>query len=126
MSGAPAGLVATLRRAAAIVLELAEVRLDLLAAELEDEKQRVLDALLRAAVALVLFALALVLAVGFAVLAAPESWRTALTGLLAMACLAAGLALAAQARRRLATPGGAAAATRDELARDRRALAGEE
>lgn len=122
MSGSPTGLLATIRRAAAIVLELAEVRLDLLAAELEDEKQRVLDALLRAALAIVLLSLGLVLAVGFVIAIAPEHWRAALLGALALACLGGGAALVAQARHRLATPGGAACATREELARDRRAL----
>lgn len=122
----PAGLIATVRRAVAIVLELAEVRLDLLVAELEDEKQRVLDALLRAALAIVLLALGLVLTVGFVIAVAPVSWRPALLGVLALACLGGGALLVGQARRRLATPGGAAAATREEFARDRRALEGGE
>ena len=117
-----AGLLASLKRLAATGLELVAVRVELLGAELELEKQRVFDALLRGAMALVLLALALVLAIGFVLLLVQPQYRLAAVGVLALALGAGGLGLLRSARERLRAAEGAFAATLDELRRDRRGL----
>lgn len=123
-AGAPgAGLTASLRRLFATLLEVAQVRLELLANELETEKLRIFDALVWAALALILAVAGLVLALGFIVLLMPPELRALAMGSLVVACLVAAALLAWVARRRLANPPGAVAATVGELRRDRDALA---
>lgn len=117
------GLLDSLRRLLGGALESVQVRLDLLALELEQEKRRLLQALLLAALALLMLGVGTVLLVGLLLLLVQEGYRLAVLGVLALAFLGASLALVRLAARRLASPGGIAAATRDELARDRQALA---
>jgi uncharacterized membrane protein YqjE len=117
-----AGLFQSLRRLLATALDIAQLRLDLLANELAQEKLRIFDALAWAAVALLLLALGLILGVALLVALAPEAWRPLVLGLLSLACLGGGAWMLHQARRRLASPGGMLAASRAELARDRAGL----
>ena len=117
-----AGLFQSLRRLLATALELAQLRLDLLGNELEQEKLRIFDALAWAALALLLLGLGLLLGAALLVALAPEAWRPLVLGLLTLACLGGGASLMSQARKRLTSPGGVLAASRAELARDRDGL----
>ena len=124
-AGAPgAGLAASLRRLLATLLEVAQVRLDLLANEYESEKLRILDALVRVVVALLFLAVGLVLAAGVVVLWMPEHLRLPTAAGLAVLCMLVGAHLIRVARRSVASPaGGPIATTVDELRRDRAELA---
>ena len=121
---APPGLLGSLRQLAATLLELAQVRLELLSSDLEHEKLRLLGTLLWVALAVLLAGIGLgVLAMLVAVLFWDSHRLLALT-LLALVYLLAAVAAGWQARRRWHTPRGAFAASADELARDRAALHG--
>ncbi len=125
MSDTPSpGLLASLRRLGATALETVQVRADLLAVELEQEKRRLLGALLLGALALLLLGVGLVLLVGLLLMLLQEAYRVAALAVLTLGFLGAGLALVLRARRQLESPGGLAAGSRGELARDRQALAG--
>ncbi|MDO8377341.1 MAG: phage holin family protein [Aquabacterium sp.] len=117
-----AGLFGSLQRLLATLLDIAQVRLDLLTTEFEREKLRLYDGLLWAAVALFFIGLGLLLLAALLVAVAPEPLRPLVLGLLALGSLAFGGWLVVQARRRLASPAGALPATRAELARDRDSL----
>lgn len=116
------GLFQSLQRLLATALEIVQLRLDLLGNEFEQEKLRIFDALAWAAVALLLIGLGLLLGLGLLVALAPEAWRPLVLGLLTLGCLGLGAYMFNQARLRLASPGGALAASRAELAADRSAL----
>lgn len=118
----PAGLFGSLQRLLATLLDIAQVRLDLLTTEFETEKLRLFDGLLWAAVALFFIGLGLLLLAALLVAVAPENLRPLVLGLLALGSLGFGVWLALQARRRLVSPAGALPATRAELTRDRASL----
>lgn len=120
---AGAGLLHSLRRLASTGLELVQVRLELLANELAQEKLRIFDALAWAAVGLLLLGLGLLLCAGLLVALTPEPWRPLTLALLTLACLGGGAWMLNQARQRLASPGGVLAASRSELAQDQGRLA---
>lgn len=114
------GLLASLRRLADTGLETVQVRLALLGTELEQEKQRLLDALLRAALGLLLAGVALVLAVAFVVLLLQEGYRLAALGVLTLLFAAAAAWLLHRARVALRSgEGGPFALSLAELRRDR-------
>lgn len=117
-----AGLFGSLRRLVASLLELAQVRLDLLSTEYQREKLRVFDGLLWAALALIFLTLGLLLLAGLLVALTPEAWRLVVLGLLTLLSLGLGVWMVQQARRRLSSPDGLLPATRAELARDLGAL----
>ena len=119
---AASGLLRSLRRLLATLLETAQLRLDLLLNELEQEKLRLYDALVWAVLAWLLIGLGLLLGAALLVLLAPEAWRALVLGGLCLACLGAGAWMLQRARLRLANPAGALAATRAELATDQAAL----
>jgi uncharacterized membrane protein YqjE len=124
MSGASVpgeGLLHSLRRLLATVLELTHLRLELLTTELEQEKLRVYEGLLRGAVAVLLINVGLLLFVGWLVLLVGESYRMAALGVLALLFLGGGIWLARHAREHL-RGGGLLSGTRAELAQDRDAL----
>lgn len=123
MSPPRAGLLASLRGALSTVLEIAQTRLELVGCELEQEKAKLFDALWWGALSLLLLLVSLVLSIGFVMLLLQEQYRLAALGVLALACALAGVALLRHARRRLRSVGGAFAASAQELARDRAALA---
>lgn len=121
-AAAGAGLLGSLQRLAGTVLELGQVRLELLGTELEEQKLRVGAALLWAAAGIALFA------VGLGVLAAAmlaffwDSARDLAFAALLVSYGGAGALALWRARCTLRTPAGAFAASADELARDRAAL----
>ena len=116
------GLFASLRRLIDTGLELAQVRLELLVVELEQEKQRVYDALLWAALAMLLLGVGLALLAGFVLLLFWDGYRLPALAVLTLLFLGGGLAVARHARRQLTSRDGMASGTRAELARDRDAL----
>ncbi|MBS0307235.1 MAG: phage holin family protein [Proteobacteria bacterium] len=127
MSGpARGGIVASARRLADTVLGIVQTRLSLLGTELQQEKQRVYDALVLGALGLLLLGVALVLAVGFVVLLFQEGYRLAAVGVLALVFVALGVWLLHAARSRLHSEGdGPFALSLAELRGDRRGLRGQ-
>ena len=100
-----------------------QVRLELFGTELEQEKQRLFDALLWAALGLLMVGLALVLALGFVVLLFQEGYRMPAVGVLTLIFGGGGWWLLRCARARLhAGDGGPFALSLSELRRDRRGL----
>jgi uncharacterized membrane protein YqjE len=116
------GLFSSLQRLLATLLQIVQVRLDLVANEFEQEKLRIFDALVWAGVALLFIALGLLLGVAMLVALTPEAWRPLVLALLTLGCLGAGAYMFNQARLRLANPAGALPASRAELAQDRAGL----
>lgn len=117
-NGPGGGLFQSLRRFASTGLELVQVRLELLASELEQEKLRIFDALAWAAIGLLLLGLGLLLGAGLLVALTPEPWRPLTLTLLILSCLGGGVLMLNRARQRLASPGGLLAASRGELGQD--------
>jgi uncharacterized membrane protein YqjE len=113
-----------LRRLLGTGVALLQVRLDLLAIELEEEKRRLFDALLVAVLALLLIGTGLLLLVAWLVWIAPADWRPWVLGGAAMLSLLSGAVLIRQARHGVASDQGPAPATRAELREDREALTG--
>lgn len=117
-----AGLFASLRRLLGTALEMAQVRLELLSTEVELEKRRLFDSLLRAAIGLSLLGVGLVLLCGFLILLVSENYRLAALGVMALLILIAALLLLGSARQRLRSPKGVFSASVSELERDRSGL----
>jgi uncharacterized membrane protein YqjE len=113
-----------LRRLLGTGVALLQVRLDLLAIELEEEKRRLFDALLLAVLAFLLVGIGLLLFVAGLVWIAPAEWRPWVLGGAASLSLLNGVVLLRQARRSAASDQGPAPATRAELRDDRAALTG--
>ena len=109
------GLMASLRQLLGTLLEIAQVRLELISTELELEKRRWFDALWLAALAFVCIALGLVLLCGTLLL----GYRLAAAAALTVLFLGGGALLLAQARQRLRQAGGMFSASVRELRRDR-------
>jgi uncharacterized membrane protein YqjE len=112
------GLFASLRGLLGTVFEMAQVRLDLLSTEIEQEKIRLVDGLLWAGLALMLLGIGLVLLCGFIVLMFAEGYRLAAVGVLTVVFLGGGAMLIRLARERLRNPGGMFGASVAELASD--------
>ncbi|MBP6817429.1 MAG: phage holin family protein [Burkholderiaceae bacterium] len=112
------GLFGSLRRLLASLLEIAQVRLDLLSTEFQREKLRIFDGLIWAALAQIFLGVGLVLLAGLLVALAPQHWRLLVLGLLALLSLGLGVWMVAKARRQLSSPDGLLPASRAELARD--------
>ena len=81
---AAGGLSRSLRRLFDTALDFGRVRLELFGSELEQEKLRLFDALLRAAIGLLMVGLALVLAIAFVVLLFQEQYRLPAVGVLTL------------------------------------------
>lgn len=118
-----AGLAASLRRSLATLLDIGKARLDLLATEVELEKLRLFDALLKAALGLMCTGLALLLAAAMLLLMLQPEYRLAALAAMAALALAAAWALIRAARRGLTSGTSMFKASSDELGRDRSALA---
>jgi len=116
------GLFASLRRLLGTALEMAQVRLELLSTEVELEKRRLFDSLLRAAIGLSLLGVGLVLLCGFLILLVSENYRLAALGVMALLILIAAVLLLGSARQRLRSPKGVFSASVSELERDRSGL----
>ena len=122
-SGSPRGLFASGQRLLGTVLELLQVRVDLLVLEFEQEKLRLFDALGLAVIALLGLGIGtLLLCAWLVMLAQPEQRRLVLAAL-ALVFLAGGAWAFWAARSRLRHPAGLFKLSADELARDREALA---
>lgn len=116
------GLFASLSRLLGTVLEIAQVRLELVGTEVELEKRRLFDGLLWGAVALVVLGIGLVLLCGFIVLLFWDGYRLPAVGAMALLFLLASAVLVREARRRLSKPNGMFEASLAELERDRAGL----
>jgi uncharacterized membrane protein YqjE len=122
MPASRAGLFESLRRLLGTALELGEVRLELLAADLEIEKLRLVDMALRALLGLMLVGLGLVLLIALLLLLLWDGYRLPALAALTLLCLLGGWALLHAAKRRLHRGATMFAATRAEFERDRAAL----
>ncbi len=116
------GLFASLRRLIDTGLEMAQVRVELLVLELEIEKRRVFDGLLRAALALLLLGVGLVLLMGLVLMMFWDGYRLPALVVMTVLFLGGGLWLCRSARAKLSNRDGAFSGSRTELARDREAL----
>jgi uncharacterized membrane protein YqjE len=124
MSAPPpgSGLLASLRRLVASGLEIAQVRLELLSTELEQEKLRLFDALMWAGIGLFLLAVGTVLAVGALVLMFQEAYRLPALAAISAVFIVVAAWLLRRARDLLRQPGGLFAGSVAELSRDRESL----
>jgi uncharacterized membrane protein YqjE len=118
------GLFASLRRLLGTALEIAQVRIDLLATEVELEKRRFFDGLLWGAIAWLALDVGLVLLCGFVTLLFWEGYRLVAVGVMALAFLTLGVLLLREARARLRSPSGMFDASLAELESDRTGLEG--
>lgn len=100
-----AGLFHSARQVLAGVLEMAQIRLELLGTEFELEKRRLLIGLLWGALALLALLLGLMLACALVVLLFWDGYRLAATGVLCGAFLLVGLWMLRQARDSLCANG---------------------
>jgi uncharacterized membrane protein YqjE len=116
------GLLVSLRRLIATALELAQVRLELLGTELEEQKLRVLAGLVWAALGVILLGVGFALFAGLVLLLVGEGYRLHALGALILLFLAGGALVLRHAQARLKTPPGIFAASLAELAQDRDAL----
>jgi uncharacterized membrane protein YqjE len=117
-------LLTSLRRLLATVIELAQVRLELLGTELELEKRRLFDGLLWALAALIVLGVGLALLCGFVILLFWDAYRLPAAGLLTLLFLGGGVLLLGEARQRLRNPAGIFGSNLAELERDRTGLSG--
>jgi uncharacterized membrane protein YqjE len=122
MPASSTGLFESLRRLGGTALEMAQVRLELLVADLELEKLRLIDFALWALLGLLLIGLGLVLLVGLVLLLLWEQHRLPAMLVLTLLFLGGGFVLLRAARRRLHDGDAPFAASTAELARDRAAL----
>jgi uncharacterized membrane protein YqjE len=118
----PPGLFGSLRQLLATALELAQVRLELLATELAQEKLRVFDALLRGLLGGLLVGVGMVMVCVFVLVMFWEEHRVLVAGLLAAVFIGAGCLMLVAARRRLMSPSGVLSGSLAELGRDRAGL----
>jgi uncharacterized membrane protein YqjE len=124
MPASRAGLFESLRQLLNTALELAQVRLELLVADLQLEKMRLVEAALRALLGLLLLGLGLLLLIGFLLMLLWDGYRLPALGVLTLLCLGGGALLLQAAKRRLREGDELLAATRAEFERDRAALRG--
>ena len=117
------GLLVSLRRLVATVLELAQVRLELIGTELEEQKLRILAALVWGALGVLLVGLGLVLLIGCVVLLFSDGYRLQAMAVLTVVFLGGGALALRRASARLESKGGAFAASVAELAKDRARVA---
>jgi uncharacterized membrane protein YqjE len=125
IDGAPArpGLQARLQRLAATALQLAQVRVEILATDVELGALRLLDAIVLALAALLALAVGLGLLCGVILLIVQPEYRLHALAALALLFLGGGVLALRAARARLTQAGGLFQGTRDELARDVAAVA---
>lgn len=122
MPASRAGLFESLRQLLNTALELAQVRLELLVADLQLEKLRLVDVALRALLGLLLLGLGLLLLIGFLLMLLWDGYRLPALGVLTLLCIGGGVLLLQAAKRRLRDGDELLAATRAEFERDRAAL----
>ncbi len=116
------GLLVSFKRLCATVIEIGQVRLELVGIELELEKKRLFESLLWALAALLVLGVGLVLLCGFIIMLFWEGYRLAAIGVLTVIFLGGAAALFFKARERLSHPQGIFNASVNELNKDRQAL----
>lgn len=116
------GLLGSARRLLDTLLEIAQVRLELVVTEFEIEKQRWFDALVLALGALFALGVGIVLLCAWLVLLAGEAWRLHALGALILLFLGGGLWALHAARTRLRGTGTMFEASLAEVGRDRELL----
>jgi uncharacterized membrane protein YqjE len=123
--GAPArpGLQARLQRLASTALQLAQLRVEMLATDVELAALRLLDAIVLALAALLALAVGLGLLCGLILLIVQPEYRLHALAALALLFLAGGVFALRAARARLTQAGGLFQGTRAELANDVAAVA---
>ena len=123
--GTPAdsGLLAGLRRLATTLVDLLRTRLGLLAAELEEERGRIVHFLVLAVSAGFFLALGIVSLTFFVILLAWETRPVLVAGLLTAAYLVIGTVLAVKARNIIFVKSKLFSASLEELRKDRDGLA---
>lgn len=123
--GAPArpGLQTRLQRLAATALQLVQVRVEILATDVELAALRLLDAIVLALAALLALAVGLGLLCGLILLIVQPEYRLHALAALALLFLAGGVFALHAARARLTQAGGLFQGTRAELASDVAAVA---
>ena len=122
MPASRAGLFESLRQLLGTTLDLAQVRLELLVADLQLEKLRLVDVALRALLGLLLLGVGLLMLIAFLLLLLWDGYRLPALGVLTLLCICGGLLLLQAAKRRLRDGDELLAATRAEFERDRAAL----
>ena len=122
MPASRAGLFESLRQLLGTALELVQVRLELLVADLQLEKLRLVEVALRALLGLLLLGLGLLLLIAFLLMLLWDGYRLPALGVLTLLCLGGGALLLQAAKRRLREGDELLAATRAEFERDRAAL----
>lgn len=115
-------LFASLRRMLGTLLEMAQVRLELLGTEVEFEKRRLLEGLLWGAVGLTVLGVGLVLACGFVVLLLWDGYRLPALGVMTLLFLGIGVWLLHDAKKRLYQHEHVFSQSVAELRRDRAGL----
>jgi uncharacterized membrane protein YqjE len=121
--GAHGGLLVSLRRMLGTLLEIGQVRLQLLGNELEQEKLRIFDGLLLAGIGLMLVTVGTVLLCALVVLLFAEGYRIAALAIMTLAFIAGGVFAMRAGGQRLRGAGHMFQATLGEIAHDREALA---
>ena len=116
------GLLVSAQRLLGTLMEVAQVRLELVATELELEKLRLFDAMLIAAAALFGLGVGVVLLCALLVMLASEGYRVYVLAVLALLFIGGSLWGLHAARTRLRNPGTLFDASLAELARDRAEL----
>jgi uncharacterized membrane protein YqjE len=116
------GLYAASRRLMATVLEMGQVRLELLGTEVELEKRRFFDGLLWGGIALMVLGVGTALLCGFTVMLFAEGYRLAAMGVMTLFFLLLGVLLLLTARHRLRGSGGTFDHSVAELKQDRMEL----
>jgi uncharacterized membrane protein YqjE len=117
------GLLGSARSLLGTTLELVQVRVALLANDVETGTLRLFDALVLALFALLGIGVGTVLLCMLLLMLVQDAYRIPVLGVMALAFLGAGAWALAAARGSLRQAGGAFEATRGELARDLAALA---
>lgn len=118
------GLIASVRRLAATLVDAFQTRLELLSTEAEEHVLRQLRLALMAISALLLLMLGVLVATLFIIIVFWDTHRVAATGVLALVYLLGGIGLGMHARRSLRAQPRLFAATLAELAKDRQQLKG--
>ena len=118
----PGSRLDSLRRSTGLMVEMLQLRLELLATDLEVEKLRLIAALTRIFSAILLGLLGFALLLAGLLMILPESWRWPVMLGSGALCLLAAWLLARRAVHGLSEGDGPFAATRAELQRDREAL----
>ena len=113
------GLLATLRRLAATAVALLQTRLELVAAELDEERNRLIRLLLLSVIAGFFLALGVITLTLFVVLLAWDTHRLLAAGLLTAIYRGTGTAVALSARKLAGTRSKLFSASLGELRKDR-------